>query len=550
MRWLNVGLTVVFVLALAAGLVRVLEHPEPRTLRILAGSELVGVLGDRSLMADLKEQTGITLQAQYEGTLEGVERIAAEPGTYDLAWFSSTEYLEQRLQTTLPAKPIMTSPVVLGVRRDKAAELGWHDTDDDGVIDERDITWADIAAATGSGRLQLAMTDPAKSNSGFAALTSVATEATRRGPGEELTAADVTPDVIAGLVAGQELTGASSGWLGDEFLRWRSEGHTTPLDGMVNYESELLKVRAEERDRTDDPLEIVYPTSALYADYPLALLDHTRRSAYDDLVEWLRSDEVQQRISDDTRRRPAVGDPTTERTFFGHNPLPIDWPRDLPTITALTQTYNELRRPSRTVYVLDTSGSMLANRGPDGMTRIAELRAALRGLAGDDVTVSGRFSRFRAGDDLTILPYASSVGQPQQFSIPTDPARALTALSAVGIAAGSLPARGGHSALYSALDEAYRMLAGEDDLSDYTTSVVLMTDGGSTPGAGESRAAFLKAYAAHYAGLHVRTHVVLFGAGARDRSQMDAVAHLTGGTVSDASRQSLQDVFKEIRGYQ
>lgn len=62
---------------------------------------------------------------------------------------------------------------------------------------------------------------------------------------------------------------------------------------------------------------------------------------------------------------------------------------------------NELRRPSRTVYVLDTSGSMAEE------DRIGRLRSALTELTGTGS--SGPGQRFRDREEVTLLPFGDKV---------------------------------------------------------------------------------------------------------------------------------------------
>jgi Ca-activated chloride channel homolog len=68
-------------------------------------------------------------------------------------------------------------------------------------------------------------------------------------------------------------------------------------------------------------------------------------------------------------------------------------------VDALLATYfDELRRPSRTIYVLDTSGSLEVDE------RIGALR---RSLAGADPSLTAQFRRFRGREEVTLLPFAT-----------------------------------------------------------------------------------------------------------------------------------------------
>ena len=142
--------------------------------------------------------------------------------------------------------------------------------------------------------------------------------------------------------------------------------------------------------------------------------------------------------------------------------------------TLLTSWFDKVRRPSRTIYVLDTSGSM-AEGG-----RIEALRGALAGLAGADDSLVGRFRRFRGREQVTLLSFNTTPAAPITYTVPQDdPAPVLAQITAAGNA---LQPAGG-TAIYDSLIEADRVA--EQQLAadpDRFTSIVLMTDGENTSG--------------------------------------------------------------------
>ncbi|MDP3007437.1 MAG: hypothetical protein Q8N30_00005 [Methylococcales bacterium] len=54
------------------------------TLKVIAGSELKDI---EPMLATIKEKTGVQLQMEYIGTLDGAEKITAQQEPFDLAWF-------------------------------------------------------------------------------------------------------------------------------------------------------------------------------------------------------------------------------------------------------------------------------------------------------------------------------------------------------------------------------------------------------------------------------------------------------------------------------
>ncbi len=497
---------------------------KPGVLRVLAGSELADI---EPLLGDLRAATGITVKPVYAGTLDATDRIIKHTADVDAAWLSSDRYL--RLlpggATAASARtPTMTSPVVLGVRTSLATRFGWTGT--------ASVTWADVAAKVATGELTYAMTNPAASNSGFSALVGVA--AALAGKSDALQASDIRTDALTSFFSGQTLTSGSSGWLADAFVNRPQDA-----DGIINYESVLLSLQRSGRLR--EPLTIIYPKDGIItADYPMLLLDPARQDAYDRVVNWLRSPAVQQRLQADTNRRPAVPgvalDPRFTATALAELPFPAT---QAVADELLTSYFDHFRRPSHAIFVLDVSGSMAGQR-------LADLTSALTGLAGADTSLSGRFTRFRGREKVTLVTFNGAVVGARDFTVTATEASSPD-LAAIRSYVASLHAEGG-TAIYSALADAYRRAS--DSIArepGYLTSIVLMTDGENNAGLSASQ------FRASYRGLPpaaqaVRTFCVIFGEARPD--DLRSIATDTGGAAFDARASSLADVFKDIRGYQ
>ncbi|MFF0556961.1 substrate-binding domain-containing protein [Streptomyces sp. NPDC004266] len=481
------------------------------TLRVLASSELADM---GPILEEAAEATGVTVRPTYAGTLDAVERIAsgeADQG-YDAVWLSSNDYLRLRPDTArriTDETPIMTSPVALGVRPATVARLGW---------DPAKVTWSQLHRAVADGKLTYGMTDPKRSNSGFSALVSVASGLS--GAQSALTERDVaraTPR-LKEFFTGQKLTSGSSGWLATAYAR------RTDVDALVNYESVLLSA--------PEKLTVIRPSDGVVtADYPFTLLTSARpeaKAAADRLTTYLRTPDAQRRITGTTLRRPVVAGVRPASALARDQRRELPFPGSRAVADGLLDAYdNILRRPSRTVYVLDTSGSM-------GGERLDRLKSALAELTGD----------FRDREEVTLMPFGSSVKQSEVRTHTVDPASPKAALDAIRADSQRLSASGG-TAVYSSLQEAYRFLGRAP--SDSFTSVVLMTDGENTDGDPAS------AFDAFYRSLPAeqrRTPVFPILFGDSDRGELDHLASLTGGKLFDANRGSLDGAFEEIRGYQ
>ncbi|WP_062640740.1 vWA domain-containing protein [Streptomyces maremycinicus] len=484
------------------------DAPEPGTLRILASSELSDMA---PVLERVRKDTGVRVRPTYLGTLDAVNLLAkgGTDGKYDAVWLSSDDYLRLRpdaAKKVVSETPIMSSPVALGVKTAELASLGWANGR---------VTWSQIEQAVQDGRLTYGMTDPARSHSGFATLISVASALS--GAQSALTDADVTEATprLKEFFKGQQLTSGSSGWLASAYTR-RGD-----IDALLNYESVLKGIPG---------LTVIRPTDGVVtADYPLSSLaasDATTRANVKRVTDALRTDAVQRLITTETHRRPVVASvpPATGLDTTRRRELPFPGSRSV--ADGLLDAYeNELRRPSRTVYVLDTSGSMEGDR-------LSRLKDALTGLTGD----------FRDREEVTLMPFGSDVKSVATHVVsPADPQ---TGLAAIREDTEELTADG-ETAIYTSLEKAYDHLGTDRDTF---TSIVLMTDGENTKGddAGDFDAFYRDDLGP--AAQRIPVFPILFGDS--DRSELEHIADLTGGRLFDARDGSLDGAFEEIRGYQ
>ncbi|MEU6378331.1 substrate-binding and VWA domain-containing protein [Streptomyces sp. NPDC046909] len=477
------------------------------TLRVLASSELSDMA---PVLEQVQKDTGIEVRPTYMGTLDAVDLLAKgkADGRYDALWLSSDDYLRLRpdaAKKVVSETPVMSSPVAIGVRQETVAALGWK---------ADDVTWSQVEQAVQDGKLTYGMTDPSRSNSGFSTLVAVASALS--GAQSALTDADVTKATprLKEFFKGQKLTSGSSGWLATAYERRGT------VDALLNYESVLKGIPG---------LTVIRPRDGVVtADYPLSSLAATDTTVREDvrrLTEALRTPEIQREITERTHRRPVVSSVAPAAGLDTTRRRELPFPGSQSVADGLLDSYeNELRRPSRTVYVLDTSGSM------DG-ERLDGLKKALTGLTGD----------FREREEVTLMPFGSDVKSVRTHVV--DPADPDSGLDAIRKDTKELEADG-DTAIYTSLEKAYDQLrTGRDAF----TSIVLMTDGENTAGADAGE------FDDFYQGLdstrrQIPVFPILFGDS--DREELEHIAELTGGRLFDAQKGSLDGAFEEIRGYQ
>ena len=494
----------------------------PETLTVLAGSELKDI---EPLLGDIERKTGVKLLMNYSGTLDGAEKLIAGEPT-DLAWFSHGKYIalvQGDKNRILAQEKIMLSPVVLGVKGSAAKAWGW--------TDNPNLTWRDIAAKAASGELRYAMADPTSSNSGFTALVGVATALS--GSSDALSVKDVDQAQLGGFFNGQQLSAGSSGWLVDAYVKEQAR-----LNGIINYESVLMALNRDKR--VEDSLMLIYPQEGIItADYPLMLINGQKREVYNKLVAYLISPEFQQKMMEQTLRRPVIPQVKLSAEFASPLLVELAFPNDLSAIDKLLFAYQDKhRRSSHAFFVLDVSGSMAG-------ARMQSLQTALKNLTGQDQTLSGRFSRFRSRETLTFIPFDNQVYPSQTFTI-NDPSSQSADMQAVRHYIDSLQPRG-QTGIYQALQVAYRMaLEARHKEPDRFYSIMLMSDGENNSGLSEDGfAQYIAALPPQDRG--IKTFTILFGEASQEG--MKQLAEITGGQLFDG-RESLSKAFKTIRGYQ
>jgi Ca-activated chloride channel family protein len=492
---------------------------EAHTLHLIAGSEVKDL---EPLFPQIQDKTGVALAVTYSGTLDGIDRIRSGE-QFDGAWFANAKYLllgdkDRRVKAQ---ERIMLSPVVIGVKESVAKRFGWT---------PGGTTWKAIAARAGDGSFRFAMTNPASSNSGFSALIAVASALA--GTPDALRAGDVDTQKLRTFFRGQQLTAGSSGWLIDAYLREQDQ-----LDGIVNYEANLLEL--DKNPNLKERLVLLYPKEGVVtADYPLLLLDPSKKDLYEKVVAYLTSADVQQQIVEQTFRRPVNPDVKVATAFPAALINEVAFPNTLASVDGILNRYlNEDRIPAHTFYVLDTSGSMQGDR-LDGV------KSALRTLAGGDPSLTGKFARFQDRERISLISFSDGVTPPIDLEMhsASDP----QTLAAVRSYADGLQA-GGATAIYCALETALQDAAKArgGDGGRYR-SIVLMTDGENNRCDDEGR--FEAKYRALPRDMQIKVFPILFGEGSPE--QLQALATLTGGRLFDGQKEPLSSVFKEIRGYQ
>lgn len=508
-------------------------HGTPSTLNVLSSSELADM---KPILAQIARATGVTVTLNPVGSLTGAQEVinGRAYGKFQAVWFASDDYLNMwpgGVRGLNGTTEIMASPVILGVRSSTARRLGWEG---------RTVTWQDIASAAMRRQFTFAMTDPSASNSGLSALVSVATALA--GKGKALQAAQIPAEEaeLSALFHAQVMTAPTSGPLTQKYEKAQGSGGNVP-DGLFDYESLLQSLPPQPGG---NHLDLIYPSDGvLEATYPLSVLagaSPAAKDAYQRLAACLTSPPVQKLIMTQTHRRPIAGSPPLAGSLASHQPFVLPFPSAPATVENLITAYHgTLRTAGRTVYVLDTSGSM---RG----ARLDALKQALLALTGADTSLTGKLTRFQANEQITFLPFGTSPGKPVTFNLPSAGTQHVIQQMRGAIAGLRIH---GTTDLYGAIEDAYRII-GTQTARDpgRISSIVVLTDGENTNG--PSLPSFLQWRGNLPAG-SPPVYTIAFGnASLGDLAQ---VANATGGTSFNATGQplsALTNIFEAIRGYQ
>ncbi|MDB5985348.1 MAG: hypothetical protein JWR16_401, partial [Nevskia sp.] len=408
----------------------------------------------------------------------------------------------------------------------RAEELGW---------DKHPPSWAEIAqVARREEGLNLGMANPAGSEVGLLELLSTA--AAFGGRHEALGVGDVDNPKLKNFYAAAKLLGGGGVWLSDVYSKEEDR-----LDGIITYEASVLALNAVP-DALDDPLAAVHVRDgSIHADFPLMLVNPSRRAEYDKLVAWLRSKPVQTELMQKTFRRPVNSQVPLSAVLAHDRPEQLVATTKPSTLENIISAFGDkVRLPAHSYFLLDVSGSMAEDN------RINDLKAALGVLIGaNQSTLAGRLAQIPQREKLDMLSFDSHLQT--EISLDFAPQNYAAASAQFKQYVDGLQPKGG-TATYDALQAAYlRALKDRKKQPGYRAVIVLISDGHNA--SGQTFDAFRDwLQALPDTSQDIRVFPVLFG-DVEDR-EMKEVAALTHGRVFDATGVGLDRTLERVRTYQ
>jgi Ca-activated chloride channel homolog len=465
----------------------------------------------------------------YKGSLDiGLDLQSPAGVAQDAVWPASSVWIDMfdSARRVSHMTSIAQMPVILGVRRSKAEALGWVG---------KPVHMSDILVAVKSGQLKFLMTSATQSNSGASAYLAMLSSsvASQR----VLQAADLDdPGVratVAGLLQGVERSAGSSGWLADLYVQSAQAG--TTYDAMWNYEAILKETNDKLRAMGKEPLYAVYPADGVaIADSPLGFVDHSRgpevEKFFTDLIDFLQSKPIAQRIADTGRRIPLHPDITSKpEPDWNFDPTRLVTAIRMPEAPVIRQAlilYQEaLRKPSLSALCLDFSGSM---QGAGEQQLQAAMAFVLTPKTASEVLV-----QWSPDDRIIVIPFDTTART--TFEGTGKPGDQSLLLSEV-----AKEQAGGGTDMYACARSALARFEQAPDVGRYLPAIVIMTDGRSQGDATR----FLDDW--HQAPMRVPVFGITFGDA--DPDQLEALAETTGGRVFDG-KGDLAGAFRSARGY-
>lgn len=469
-----------------------------------------------------KQHEDVKIEVAYQDMSSIVRILEGDSCIYDAVWINSSLYLNilNTKQRILNSKFTCITPIVFGVKKSMAEEL-------DLVKDGLSIT--DIHRNIHNGNLSFVMPSVTQESSGLTAYLGFATAFA--GNPDVLQLSDVkNPEVLERL---KELFSGVARSSGDiEYTKHLAL--SGEYDCLVSSESTFISINKELEARGEEPYYLLYPSDGItIAEMPFAYIDkgeESKSNSFTSIQNYICGQEGRKLLSTLGKRTEFGG--ISESVYnpawgIGKNYLrPITLPSKDVVREALLQYQNTIRKPSRTVYCLDFSGSMGTNGG------YGELQKALEYVL-NPITASEEFIAYNESDFIYLIPFEGHARK----VISGSGADYEYLLSEIG-----KEKTGGGTNIYAPIEKAISLLQKEGKEGE-TLSIFLMTDGDS--------AGSVSAIEEMYKSGKVSIPIYSFMFGSAMPGQLDTISKITNGKTFDVrgSNAKLVESFKQGRGY-
>ena len=458
----------------------------------------------------------------YADNLEIVDRLNAGE-KYDAIWSSNSiwlDMLDSSKVSTSDSKSTSVTPIVIGIKKNKAKDLG--------LIDKQ-VKMKDILALIKEGKLKFSMANPITTNSGASSYLNILS--TLAGNPDVLTSEHLKDkklqEDLKSFFTGLVRTSGDEDFLNKSFI----DGD---YDAAITYESSIININKELEKAGRETLYAIYPVDGVsICDSPLVYVNNRndkKKKTFLELQSFILSEDGQDALLKLGRRTwyGGVTDNAPASIFnksWGIDTTkyisPIKYPSEKVIKEALELYQTKLRKPVHVVFCLDYSGSMYG----DG---IASLIDAMEYVLSDEAKKS--MIQFTSSDKIDVVAFGSHINILGSTN-GSNTNELLTKIKEYDL--------DGATALYPAAEKAIEIL--KDESNEYNTSVILMTDGEGNIGTFEELESAYKKY-----NKEIPIYSITFGYA--DIEQLEFMANLSNGKVFDG-KSDLVKAFKTVRGY-
>lgn len=465
----------------------------------------------------------ITLIIDHKDDLEAIDLLEEDSSNYDALWLSNSTwvYMLDGVKT-LNSKSTNINPVVFGIKRNKAIELGFVD---------KDVYNRDIVDAIKNGKLRYVMSSVTKTNTGLIAYLGFL-NALAGSP--EILTSDMLNDSnleaeLKTLFSGVERTSGSEDFLEEMFLK------SSEYEAVIATESSLININKQLEKDGRETLYLIYPVDGVAInDSPFTYIDNGKNKleSFNKLQSFILSNESQLKLEKLGKRTWYGGvkenaDPSSFKKSWGINTtkylIPLKYPSKGVMDDALALYIDSLRKPSSTVFCLDISGSMYG----DGER---ELKSAMNYIL-DYNSAKKEKLQFSKADKIYIVPFNGEVQKAEYTNNGRETSLLIEQINSI--------ASSGGTNLFGCASTGLKLL--NEDSNEYTKTIILMTDGVSNKG---SFYELKREYNEYKSSIPI--YSIMFGNASR--TELESIADLSNAKVFDG-RTNLTSAFKEVRSY-
>lgn len=477
------------------------------------------------VLKDFAKSKNIDLEIDYAGTIDIMQKLNSGE-QYNGVWVSNSIWLYMLDSNKIKisnSKSTSINPVVFGITKEKAKELGFVD---------KDIYTKDIVEAIKNGKLKFSMSNPTQTNTGATAYLGLLM--TLAGNPEVLQEYNLEDEnlkaELKALFSGLERSSGSEDFLEELFLKGNYEA-------VVTYEFSIINMNKKLVAEGKEPLYIVYPIDGVsISDSPIAYIKQdsgNNEEFFKELQGYILSNEGQQILASKGRRTWYGGtkkdvDQAVFNKEWGIDTtkyiVPIKFPNTEIIKESLGIYQSELRKPVHTVFCLDYSGSMSG----DGYNQLKEAMEYI--LTAEKA--SNDMLQFTSKDKISVIPFNGYILGKWHTDDGSNTKEILDNISNLRPS--------GATNIYETAEESIELLK-DEDMEKYNVSVILMTDGMSNVGSFRNFSKYYK-----YLNKDIPVYSIMFGDAYEN--ELEDIADLTNAKVFDGKKDLLK-AFKEVRGY-